>query len=404
MLDEKLFLVQFKVQKTDHTYRSVTDVQIADNKSLEDLLSFFKEAWSNKDKMTYTNHEMIKIEFEYRFVLDPEALSSKLVVSRNRAGTDVLKKATFNFGGYNLPSTMDLHSWGEVEYSLDKLTAVVYKANSKAIYYITIDPISLNSHTVELRTGHRLLLSFKDVLNDPNNLGTFTRTFQKQEYTFVNGELLLKRILRKTKYLSSIKQTMFLTHKFITMDLETKTEFINVGPGRIEETLIPYAVSIYDGSSFKSFYRTEYEDSDKMLEASVIYLMKRSYNLHRVYLHNFSKFDGIFLVRVLSRLSNNIDPIIRDGRIIDLRFGFVSGDGKSKYFLYFRDSYLLLPDSLGRLATNFSVNNKGLFPYAFVNQPGVSLDYVGPVPGPETFGKISREEYLIYSKEFTDKS
>lgn len=54
--------------------------------------------------------------------------------------------------------------------------------------------------------------------------------------------------------------------------------------------------------------------------------------------------------------TNNIKPIIRDGRIIDMSFGFAFlKDGKSKYRLYFRDSYLLLPDYLKNLANNFNV-------------------------------------------------
>ena len=61
------------------------------------------------------------------------------------------------------------------------------------------------------------------------------------------------------------------------MDLEIKC---------IGDTMTPYCVSIFDGSSPISFYLTEYENADQMLKASIVYLMKRKYHPHKVYLHN----------------------------------------------------------------------------------------------------------------------
>jgi len=36
-------------------------------------------------------------------------------------------------------------------------------------------------------------MSFKDTLNDVNNLSTFTRKIKNQEYIFIDGELKLKK-------------------------------------------------------------------------------------------------------------------------------------------------------------------------------------------------------------------
>jgi hypothetical protein len=49
-------------------------------------------------------------------------------------------------------------------------------------------------------------------------------------------------------------------------------------------------------------------------------------------------------MKVLSNLSQNIIPIIRDGRLIDIRFTF--NYNNNNYTLYFRDSLLLLPSYL----------------------------------------------------------
>ena len=40
----------------------------------------------------------------------------------------------------------------------------------------------------------------------------------------------------------------------------------------------------------------------------------------------------------------------------------------------------MLPISLSKLAINFNIENKGFFPYYFVNDSNISLVYRGTVP------------------------
>lgn len=107
------------------------------------------------------------------------------------------------------------------------------------------------------------------------------------------------------------------------MDLETKN---------IEGCLTPYCASIFDGNNSYSFYITDYKSSDEMLKASVQFILKRKYNKCKVFLHNFSNFDGIFLMRIISNIvkTNNIKPVIKDGRIINLRVEFNPVTNKTK--------------------------------------------------------------------------
>jgi len=69
-----------------------------------------------------------------------------------------------------------------------------------------------------------------------------------------------------------------------------------------------------------------------MLKASIQFLLKRKFNKHRIYLHNFSYFDGVFLIKVISDLvdAEKIKPVIRDNRIINLRVEFESESLKNK--------------------------------------------------------------------------
>jgi DNA polymerase type B, organellar and viral len=66
------------------------------------------------------------------------------------------------------------------------------------------------------------------------------------------------------------------------------------------------------------------------------------------------------------------------------------------YLLYLRDSYLLLPDSLKKLAINFNVQYKELYPLFFVNTPEIKLNSKGIVPEYKYFNEISIEEYNKY--------
>lgn len=199
----------------------------------------------------------------------------------------------------------------------------------------------------EIKYRDKTIIQFKDTMFLKTDLSNFKRQIDKQEYLFRNGELILKTKKIITPFLSKLKQDNYMFTNFITMDLETRN---------IDNILSPYCVSIYDGIKAKSFYITDYSDSEEMLKTSLNYLMQRKYHQYKVYLHNFSYFDGVFLLRILSSLGDNVKPIIREGKIIDLKFYFYNN-----YFLSFRDSYLLLPAYLKELAKDFKIFNKEYF-------------------------------------------
>ena len=135
------------------------------------------------------------------------------------------------------------------------------------------------------------------------------------------------------------------------MDLETRN---------IDGELSPYCISIFDGKSSKSFYLSDYSNKEEMIEVAIKSLMRKKYNGYKIYLHNFSYFDSIFLMTILSSLTNLVlKPKIRDGRIINFPFKFSTKESTKIYILHFRDSYLLLPSSLRDLSRSFNTELKG---------------------------------------------
>lgn len=147
-----------------------------------------------------------------------------------------------------------------------------------------------------------------------------------------------------------------LNNNFITLDIETQT---------INNIMTPYCICFYDSKSSKSFYLTDYKDSQEMLKFAISSLLKRKYKGYKIYVHNLSNFDGIFLLKILSSINHiKVQPILKDGKIINLKLNY---DSINSYQINFRDSFLILPSSLSKLAIQFKVDNKTLFPYNFVN-------------------------------------
>jgi hypothetical protein len=137
-----------------------------------------------------------------------------------------------------------------------------------------------------------------------------------------------------------------------------------------------------------------------MIDESVKYLLKDKYDKFIVFIHNFSYFDSIFLLKTLYNLSDKIKPTLRDGRFIDFKLKF-----NKKLNLYFRDSLLMLPLSLSKLAKNFNLDSKDIFPYTFVNNKHIPLDYIGKVPRFKflSLKNISLAELAKYITSFKNK-
>lgn len=127
-----------------------------------------------------------------------------------------------------------------------------------------------------------------------------------------------------------------------------------------------------------------------MISTALNSILIRKYNGFKVYIHNLAKFDVYFLFKILNKLGN-MQPIIHKGRLIQIKLSY--GD-INQYNIVFRDSYQILLTSLAKLAVSFNVEEKGIFPYSFVNEN--NLDYIGEVPDFKYFNNITLDQYREY--------
>jgi hypothetical protein len=197
----------------------------------------------------------------------------------------------------------------------------------------------------------------------------------------------------KVNYIKNKNTDTSIKDNFITMDLETRT---------IDNIMSVIAASVYDGYITKSFYITDYINTDELLKEAILYTLHRKYNGYRVYIHNFSRFDAAFLLRIMAKMKEcQIKRILkRDSKIIDIKLNY-NLKGNRSYSIHFRDSLLILPSSLKSLGVNFSVKiKKTIYPYTFVNNINIPLNYEGSIPSITFFNDINPEEFDKYCEGF----
>jgi len=110
---------------------------------------------------------------------------------------------------------------------------------------------------------------------------------------------------------------------------------------------------MYDGKNKYSWFS---ENPEELFNQ----LLQTKYYGYSVYAHNLSNLDIIFIFKYISYLRNKyiIKPIIKDGNIISLTI-----EKCNNIKITFKDSYLLLKDSLAKLTKTFNVDTpKGLEP------------------------------------------
>ncbi len=189
----------------------------------------------------------------------------------------------------------------------------------------------------------------------------FSRKIGSLKYTFEKGKLLTKECEIKTPFINPLKTKTTNIFNFLTIDIET---FLDD-----EMNQIPYWICIYNGDESLKFYLDNYNSADEMLIAAIKAISIPKYNTYRVYAHNFSSFDGILLLRILNKCGF-ISPIIKDGKRLSINYKYSSGkSSEKKYSIKFMDSFLILPNSLRKLAISFKTDTqKGNFDVLKINK------------------------------------
>jgi hypothetical protein len=370
--------VLLKVRFSDNSLKSFSSLQKLSKSDLElarKVFNFFINTKGNN----YQDELVSDIIFQY-IILNKGAKAEIVEPIKNEINY-------YKINGYNLPLTTDLTKWGEI--TEQKGNKIILGYGSK------YSDVSIEVRTSSIKQSYKFMIEDKKVLELVDTLGnnptSFTRIIEKtKKFIVENGIIVFESHQRNVESISTIDPCKELTNKFLTLDLETRT---------IDGILSPYCVGIFDGDKKSSFYLSDFKTPDVMMKAAIGYLIKAKYSGWNIYIHNGSSFDLIFLLRIITQLNIKIEPLIKDGKFINIKLSWgryidkKTNKVKFRYHINFRDSFLILPSSLRKLAKSFAVENKGHFPYLFVNDPSISLQYEGLTPDFKLFEGLDKKEY-----------
>jgi len=289
---------------------------------------------------------------------------------------------------------MDPFKYGDNPVQINKYLYIVPISQLSIAKILVSDNKKVKMNTVEIyKKGHKVL-SYKDKLISDNQI---ERLIGSNHYFYIKDgdtyRIDLFSVVKPARRIESKKEDSKVDKKIITMDIET---FNNNGK------LIPYLICWYnEHHGANSYFLSDFEHNpESMIKAAITDLMKVKFNGYNIYLHNFAKFDSIFLLNFLNKLGQ-INLTINKGRIISLTLSYIKKENTQSYSLHFKDSVQILLSSLRKLAKTFMVDTKkGHFPHTFVTKD--NLEYIGAVPSLDYFSDLTCDEYKAYCTNFAN--
>lgn len=277
------------------------------------------------------------------------------------------------FYNHKLPIALKAEDYGDVLATVEGTTIVSLKKNINMVI-----KTEGNINYIKFFKNGKMMYEWTDHIKEDNSV---IREIGKTTILWKDNEIVWTKILRKSKPIKKKSLSSDLNESFITMDLETISTVIGKG-----ETLSPYLISWYDGKRRKNH---SYFISDGDVKGTVVRVMKdiciRKYKGYKIYLHNFSKFDAMFLIKYLVCIGK-CNPIIHKSKIISFTY---QPKWKKDFTVTFYDSFLLLTGSLKNLSKSFAVDNpKSVFPFKLND-----ISYEGSVPDFSLFEGVTLEEY-----------
>ena len=360
-------------------YRSLNNFRIINN-SLQSKLEFIEELSNSVTirESYYATFFYTKIFIKYQEVNPDTRLT--IIKKDSNVESSVYKSVDYDI---NLSNSKDPNDWPgkirEISKSCINIITHAYDflfKTRKDATYVTVSDKNLNK-----------LIKFKDtIIPDTlvpsgliNNTRTFLRVFKKYSQIIINGKSVAT-IDNTTQFIRKLSKSNKNVFNIITMDLETRTLPFKAYENT-KETMEVVSASLYskeDGKDwYSSYYLTDYQSSESLLIKVFKDLLISKWNGYVVYLHNLSKFDGIFMLKILVGLvpNKNINLIIRNGELISiiLFYDYFSEGKKKRGKIHFHDSKLLLNSSLKKLANNFSVEEKGFFDFKNINTTDTNI-------------------------------
>lgn len=229
-----------------------------------------------------------------------------------------------------------------------------------------------------------LVKEIKDTYNPPffyRKIGNLTLKFDKEKvwsYSLTNKLEPIKPVQNYFQDKNNRLGTLDI-ETFVDRDGFSKVYALGFKTAKIQEPVM--------------FYLDKDSNSDLLVQNCIDSLLISMYDKYVFYVHNFSKFDVIFLYNILLKANEkkgfkyyNLKPTMRDSDIIRLDISIkVPRKNKGEKTTYntfkisLRDSMGFFSNSLEFLTKELNISyKKGLFPHKFVNRE--TVNYLGDKP------------------------
>lgn len=337
-----------KLKSSDGNIFTIGSRTILDTKNKQDINNYLFLLKSKYDLLEefYKKVHVIKVYFNYTQIIDQnyERLTN---LNNIKNLTPISKKDQFlNINKlYNLPLNMDYITWGKVIQTIYTQEGIFYKIELPDGKILEVFKLKTNYNRIILYYNNSY---FKSILDKPLSSGIFVRDIG-DKLSYIHNNKIIFNLNTKFKYkdFSKLSKNKQLDLNIITLEIRTYLDSENI--------IQLYCISMYDGVTSKSFHLTEYYYVDNLIQVLIKDLFVKHNSGKTIYIHNFSHFNIILFLKHLADYENVVvNPIIRDGKFVNIEI--IHGNIK----IYLKDSYLLLPVSLSKLAKQFGVEQQKL--------------------------------------------
>jgi len=393
-----------KIQTTYGDYRSIGKYWAYKPGEMNLMVKSLQRWWLENDKDQYNSEqfELQNIIFSYKALTHKDSLLKIRSPLVRDMPFEMYQNFTHDF--YNFPMVWDLLTIEGLTKHISKFNLTEYfikgwnikpKATGEDLpVVLRVVETSNTTRLVEIWSDdnetHQLGYYTESLDTTENGLITFTRRYPDGHTVSITNDNIIKeegKIDQKQVPMKSLKpatRSKVFSNRWAAYDFETmKIDLDKIdSSGKPQQQLNVVSAAFLTKTEngveqAKSFYITDPEnnmDSKALIinfaKFAKAYTIESKKDLY-LFAHNAGKFDLVFLLEALIKIAtenDKIDLLINNGNYIQVKFiinGKLPEDREKfnpkKVSMIFRDSYLLMPGSLAKLATSFGIDNKGNF-------------------------------------------
>lgn len=175
-------------------------------------------------------------------------------------------------GSYNFPLTTDL------KYSLPtgsggEGTVIKRSDNETTLKNEKYENVFIVVKTYSGKQIYKFFYHEKEIISitdySCSSQNSFIREINKHKFIVSNGEIIFKSSIKNCPYIRPVSKDKKISNNFLTFDIETRV---------INNVHYPYLISFYDGTKVWSYYLSDFESIDSMMNTALKSIMREKYN------------------------------------------------------------------------------------------------------------------------------